>query len=298
MKDARGIMPAALTCWAPDGEYDPDAQEKYISWLLENGAEGVSITGSTGEMLAVDNDEQMAIIDHAVRFIDGQAPVLASVGKYGTKETIKLAKAAEKSGADEIMVILPYYYTPYKEAAIRHLRAVHDAVDVPILLYNNPNFAGYELSAQQVSDLFDEGVINSVKAAHGDPSRVGDLRALSDGITIYYGHDYSPLGGFAAGADGWLSGMPAAFPKQCRELQTAIRDEKDLDKGRELWKKFRPFMEWFTDPGSFGNAHWLEVFHHVVNYQGINTGHARMPLTELSDDAKKQVEPLIDILLS
>ncbi|MFD4422177.1 dihydrodipicolinate synthase family protein [Agromyces sp. NPDC058484] len=295
---ARGITPASLTAWDGNEQYDPAAQERYITWLLENGADSISVAGSTGEMLAMDNDEQIAIIDHVTRFVAGQVPVLASVGKYGTAETLKLAHAAKASGADQLMVILPYYYTPSKEAAIRHIRRIHDEVGLPICLYNNPNFAGYELSPRQAAELFDDGVVVSIKAAHGDPARVADLRALSEGITIFYGHDYSPLGGYAAGADGWLSGLPAAFPKQCRELQTAVRDEKDLDKGRELWKKFVPFMEYFMDPARAQDAHWLEIFKYAVKYQGIDTGSARSPLAELSDAQKAKVEPLIDTLVA
>lgn len=298
MKSARGIVPAALTAWDKNEQYDKAAQERYITWLLENGAEGISVCGSTGEMLAMDNEEQAAIIDHVTRFVGGKVPVLASTGKYGTKETLKLSHAAKKSGADQLMIILPYYYTPYKEAAIRHIRKIHQEVGLPICLYNNPHFAGYELSPRQAAALHEEGVVVSIKSAHGDPARVGDLRALSDGITIFYGHDYSPVGGFAAGADGWLSGLPAAFPKQCRELQTAIRDEKNIEKGRKLWKKFVPFMEYFMDPARAAEAHWLEIFKYAVKYQGVDTGSARSPLTELSAAHKKKVEPLIDILVS
>ncbi|WP_336331446.1 dihydrodipicolinate synthase family protein [Pseudomonas putida] len=298
MKSAvRGIIPAILTVWGSDEQYDRKKQEAYVTWLLDNGANAISIAGSTGEMLAMSTVEQAEIIDHVTRFIGGQVPVLASVGKYSTLETLELAHAAKASGVDELMVILPYYYKPYKEAAIRHVRTVHQEVGLPICLYNNPNFAGYELSPREVANLYEEGTIASVKAAHGDANRLADLRAMCD-MTIYYGHDLSPLPGYAAGADGWLSGILSAFPKQCRALQDALRDEKDLDKGRAIWKKFAPFIEFYSDPAVNAHIHWLEIFKHAVRYQGVDVGVPRRPLVELPHSYQERLNPLIDILIS
>lgn len=297
MGKGRGITPAMFTVWGEDEMYDRARSERYVTWLLENGAEALSVTGSTGEMTAMFPEEQEAVIDHVTRFVDGQVPVLASTGKYSTVETLRLSHAAKKSGVDGVMVILPYYYKPYKEAVKRHLRTVHEETGLPITLYNNPHFAGYEMTAREAAELFDEGVIDSIKAAHGDANRISDLRALSSDITIYYGHDYSGLAAFAAGADGWLSGFPATFPKQCRELQDAVRDEKDLDKGRAVWAKFAPFVELFMDPEVNATVHWLEILKFAVQYQGVDVGIPRRPVGELSEEYKRKFEPVLDILL-
>lgn len=298
MTVARGIIPATLTAWDNDEQYSPKLQERYLAWLIDSGAEAISVTGSTGEMTAMQASEQVAIIDHVTRFIAGQVPVVASVGKYSTRETIQIAQAAKASGVDQIMVILPYYYKPYKKAAMDHIRRVRNEVGLPICLYNNPHFAGYELSPQEAAELFEEGVIASIKSAHGDSARVADLRAITEGLQIFYGHDYAPLGGYAAGADGWLAGLPAAFPRQCRDLQTAIRDEKDLDKGRAQWKKFMPFIEYYNESPGFSDAHWIEIYKYALAYQGIDVGIARSPLAELNESHKKRVAPLFDALLN
>ncbi|CAH2603608.1 Dihydrodipicolinate synthase [Rhodovastum atsumiense] len=297
MKTVRGICPAMLTVWGKDEAFNPKGQEAYIRWLLDNGVEALAVAGSTGEMTAMMNEEQEAVIDHAVRFVAGQVPVLASVGKYSTVETLRLARSAAKSGADGLMVILPYYYKPYKEAAIRHLKTIRKEVGLPICLYNNPHFAGYEMTPRDIVSLYQDDVVFSVKAAHGDANRVADLRTLSD-ITIFYGHDYAPLAAYASGADGWLSGLPAAFPKQCRAMQDAVRDEKNLDKGRALWKKFQPFIEFFMDPAVNAEMHWLEMLKHCVAYQGVDVGRPRSPLVALPEPFKARLNPLIDTLVS
>ena len=285
-----------MTAWGKDEMYDKKASEKYVTWMLDNGAEAISVCGSTGEMTAMFMDEQEQIIDHVVKFVSGQVPVAAGTGKYTTLETLRLSQSAKNSGASELLIILPYYYKPYKEAAVRHYRDIYNAVKLPIILYNNPHFSNYEMTAAQAKAMYDEGIIHSIKSAHGDADHICNLKAVTD-MTVLYGHDYSALAGFAAGADGWLSGFPATFPKQCRQLQDAVRDEKDLDKGRAIWNKFIPFVEIFMAPETNAQVHWLEMLKYCLLYQGIDIGFARRPLKELDEDMKKKLNPALEILL-
>lgn len=296
MTVVRGIVPAMFTTWDSSDEYDQSRSEKYVDWLLESGVDGIAVTGSTGEMTAMSLEDQKKVIQHVTRYVSGQVPVLASVGKYSTHETLELAHAAKAAGADALMVLLPYYYKPYKEAALRHLKIVHDEVGLPISLYNNPHFAGYEFTPREVAEMYADGIVDSIKAAQGDSNRIADLKAICD-ITTFYGHDYAPLGAFAAGADGWLSGFPAAFAKQCRELMVAVRDEQDLEKGRQIWKKWVPFVEFFMDPAVNAEMHWLEVLKFAVEYQGVDVGLPRRPLTSLDKNQKARITPLLDQLL-
>lgn len=291
----KGIFPAMFTVWDEGDNYNPEASETYVDWLIANGVEGLAVTGSTGEMTAMPIDVQKEVIEHVVRYAAGKVPVLASVGKYDTDETLELAATAKDAGADGLMVILPYYYKPYKAAAVRHLKEVSEAIGLPITLYNNPNFSGYELTPREVAALYAEGTISSIKSAHGDASRIADLKALCD-ISTFYGHDYGPFGAFACGADGWLSGFPAAFPKQCRALQDAVRDRKDLAEGSRIWKHFYPIVEMFMDPAVNAEVHWLEMLKFAVEYQGVPVGKPRRPLQQLDPAYQRKMVPLIDEL--
>jgi 4-hydroxy-tetrahydrodipicolinate synthase len=300
MKKAYGVAPPMLTVWKDNDEscYDEKRSERYIKWLLDNGAQSVVACGSNGENTAMTMEEQKRVIEHVVKYIAGQVPVLAGTGKYSTLETLELSKHAQAVGADGLMVILPYYFKPYKEAALNHFRTLKKEVNLPIVLYNNPWFAGYELTTDEVKVLADEGVIDAVKAAHGDPSRVSDLKfACGEDFTVFYGHDYAALQGYAAGADGWLSGFPTAFSKQCRELQEAVMVEQDLEKGRKIWKKFIPFINAFMSPEITERAHWLEMFKWCVAEQGIPVGKPRRPLKELDEKVKKLLKKPLEILV-
>jgi 4-hydroxy-tetrahydrodipicolinate synthase len=298
MKKAYGIFPPMLTIWDKDENYDEKASERYIKWLIDSGVQSIVTCGSTSENTAMKTDEQKKVIEHVVKTVAGQMPVYAGTGKYTTLETLELSKHAKAVGADGLLIILPYYFHPYKAAVMDHFRTIKREVGLPILVYNNPWFAGYEMTPQEIKQLYDEGVIEGVKAAHGDANRVSDLRnACGDKLTIFYGHDYAGFQGLVSGANGWLSGFPATFPKQCRELQDAILVDKDLVKAQKIWKKFLPFVNFFMDPNLNAKVHWLEMLKWAVTAQGIPAGIPRRPLKELDSEVKKQMQKPLEILL-
>jgi 4-hydroxy-tetrahydrodipicolinate synthase len=299
VKKVNGIVPPILTVWKDSDEsYDEKRSEGYIDWLLASGSQGVVACGSNGENTAMTMEEQKRVIEHVVKYVGGRVPVYAGTGKYSTLETLELSKHAQAVGADGLMIILPYYFQPYKDAVLDHYRAIKKEVGLPIILYNNPWFAGYELTADEAKVLAEEGVIDAVKAAHGDADRVSEMKlACGENFTVFYGHDYCALQGYAAGADGWLSGFPTAFPKQCRELQEAVMVEKDLEKGRKVWNKFLPFIKAFRSPEVTAHAHWLEMFKWAVTEQGIPVGKPRRPLRELDEKIKAKLKKPLEILV-
>jgi 4-hydroxy-tetrahydrodipicolinate synthase len=299
MKKAYGIMPPMFTVWKDSDEsYDEARSERYIKWLLDSGVQSLAACGSTGENTALFLDEQKRVIEHVVKYVAGQVPVYAGTGKYTTLETLELSKHAQTVGADGLMIICPYYFKPYKEAALNHYRTIKKTVELPTVLYNNPWFAGYEITAAEAKTLAEEGVIEAVKAAHGAASRITDMKyACGDQFTVFYGHDYEAFQAYAAGADGWLSGFPATFPKQCRELQEAVMVEKDLEKGRKIWNKFTPFINVFMNPEINTQVHWLEMLKWAVCEQGVPVGRPRRPLRELDEKAKKLLKKPLEILV-
>jgi dihydrodipicolinate synthase/N-acetylneuraminate lyase len=162
MKKAYGIFPPMLTIWDKDENYDEKASERYIKWMIDSGVQSIVTCGSTSENTAMKTDEQKRVIEHVVKTVAGQVPVYAGTGKYTTLETLELSKHAKAVGADGLLVILPYYFHPYKAAVMDHFRTIKREVGLPILVYNNPWFAGYEMTAQEIKQLYDEGVIEGV----------------------------------------------------------------------------------------------------------------------------------------
>lgn len=291
-----GVMPAAMTFWNADETFNQKETERYLQWLIDKGAQSISITGSTGENISMGMEEQKNIMEVMTRFIDGQVPVYAGTGRYTTAETIDLSLHAKKVGADGILVIMPYYLIPHKRSVMNHFKELRKAVgeDLEICLYNNPRFCGYEMNALEVKQMLNDGSIDAIKAAHGDAERIHSLRYhCGDDLTIFYGHDYAPMEGFFAKADGWLSGMPAVLPKFCRTLFDICTVEKDVDKANEYWMKVMPFIDYFITYNN-NDPHWHEVFKYVLQCQGFDSGLPRRPLGELCAEEKKKIDVLLD----
>lgn len=293
-KQAYGLTPACMTIWNEDQTYNKKGMEQYLGWLLDNGAQSLSICGSTGENIAMNMEEQREIIDHVLGFVAGQVPVVVGTGRYATLHTVDMSKYAQSRGADGVMVILPYYLAPYKEAVMNAFRELRSETDLHIMIYNNPHFAGYEMTVPEIKQLVEEGVIDAIKAAHGDPNRVHELKFhCGDNLKVFYGHDYCAMEGLLAGADGWLSGFPAVLPKQCRRLMDACF-AKDVDAAIAAQNNLQPYIDYFFNDKVNGKPHWQEICKYTLRCQGIDAGRPRRPLGELDDANKKKVEKLLE----
>ncbi len=293
LKKVYGICPATMTIWNEDQTYNKKGMEKYLTWLIDNGAQTISICGSTGENIAMNMEEQREIIAHISGFLGGQIPFVVGTGRYDTINTIKMSLFAQEHGADALLVILPFYLKPHKKAVLQHFRDIRAAVDVGIMVYNNPWFAGYELSVPEITSLVEDGTINSIKSAHGDPNRIHELKYhLGDKLTVFYGHDYAALEGLLVGADGWLSGFPAILPKQCRALQNACF-AKDVDAAIKAQYNLQPFTDYFLYDKVNEVPHWQEICKYTLQAQGLDVGLPRKPLGELDAANKKKIEKLL-----
>ncbi len=294
-KRGKGVMPACMTMWADaDQSYDQKRQEKYIRWLLDNGVHSLSICGSTGENQALNFEEQKEVIEHICKFVAGQVPVYAGTGMYSTLNTIRMSQWAEKCGADGLMILLPFYFNPHKKAVMEHFRAIREAVGINIMIYNNPWFAGYELTVPEIKTLQQDGIIESIKAAHGDPNRCHELRyACGEDFGIYYGHDYCAAEGLLCGANGWLSGFPAILPRQCVGLYNVCLTG-DAKKAMQYHQKhLQPFINYFFYDKKDGIPHWQEICKYTLRAQGLDAGTPRKPLGDLDAENKKKVEKFL-----
>jgi 4-hydroxy-tetrahydrodipicolinate synthase len=287
-KQPRGIIPAMLTVFNSDDSIDIKGHKAFAEWLITNKVHGLAACGSTSEAVALTDEERVEIVKATVDQANGRVPVYAGIIHYSTKLAIALAKKCIDVGAESLMVLLPYYYKPTIDAAMDYIRDLSRAIARPVMVYNNPHFAGYELEPSQIKILADEGVVYSVKAAHGDPMRCNYLKHVcGDKITALYGHDYSPLEAFTVGAEGWLSGLPNLVPGLCVELFDAIDKETNLEKARAVWKRMLPIAYYFMYERPNGAPHWLSVFKDGLAMLGIKVGMPRKPCHPLTDAEKK-----------
>lgn len=289
VKGFRGIIPAMLTIFDENDTVDIEGQKRFAEWLIGKGVHGLSPCGSTGEGAALSDDEKLTVVKATVEAAKGRVPVIGGIIGYSTKLACELAKRYKDVGVNGILCLLPFYYHPNIKDALNHLRAVSKAFGGPINVYNNPWFAGYELTPEQVKILADEGIVNGIKAAHGDPMRCDYIKYINnDSVSVLYGHDYAPFESFCVGADGWLSGLPNVVPDLCVELFNAIDKDHDLEKGRKIWKKMLPIAYYFMYVRRANDdPHWLPMIKNALRMQGVDVGFPRKPATDLTQEDKK-----------
>ena len=209
-----GSYTVAVTPFTDDSSaIDVDRLKAFLDWQLEEGVPGIIMLGTTGEFLSVTPEERRLLIDATVRHIDGRIPVLVGTADASTTKAVAQSVEARDLGADGLMIISPYYYTPTDDEIYRYFEAIVAAQDLPIMLYNNPVTSNVDLSAELVARLAkDFGTIAYIKESSQDIARVRDVIDLAgDAITVYAGERV--VDSFLLGAEGYVNPYGNYIPR-------------------------------------------------------------------------------------
>lgn len=293
----KGVIPPMITVFTDNEIIDEYRTRKHVNFLIENGVHGIAPGGSTGEFVALTVEERKRLIEIVIDEVNGRVPVYAGTAHYSTRLTIELSKFAEKVGAQGVMVIPPYYLNPPKQDVFNHFRALRESIDIPIILYNNVWFAGYEFTPWEIAQLVDEGVLQGVKEAHGDPWKIHTLKYLTgERLMVYYGHDINGLEALLCGADGWLTGMVNLIPAACVRLYELAKQGR-LDEARALWYHLIPLVNFICVNRRDNYPHFVQIFKEGLNILGYDVGKPVRPLTSLGEAEKIQLQHILDELI-
>lgn len=288
MEPIAGIFPAAMTMFDREGKLDEPGCRRHLNFLLRNGVHGLVIAGSSGEFIALDDEERRRVLAIAADEVRGgpyrHMPLYAGSGYYSTRQTVQLTQYAETLGYDGAIVILPYYQKPPKPAVIQHFRTLRAETRLPIMLYNNPGYAGCaELTPRDVLAMVEEGLVQSVKSTFESVTPVHDLLYLcGDRLRVFYGSFMSALEGLLAGAHGWVSGVLNLLPAQAVQLYQAACIDKDVDAARAAWNVMLPFVHLYTHQ-ELGPANDLAIYRAALEMMGEHGGHSRAPFYPLTE---------------
>ena len=222
----QGSLVAIVTPMHADGALDLEALKKLIDWHVVSGTAAIVIVGTTGESPTVDVDEHALLIKTTVEHAAGRIKVIAGTGANSTKEAISLAAYARSVGADASLSVVPYYNKPTQEGLYQHFRAIAEAVDLPVILYNVPGRTVADMATATTLRLAEVPGIVGIKDATGDIARGSDLirrlRLLEKGSSkrfgIYSGNDDSALALMAMGSDGVISVTANVAPKLMADM--------------------------------------------------------------------------------
>lgn len=275
----KGSMTALVTPFR-DGRVDEDAFRSLVSWQIAEGTQALVPVGTTGESPTLSHAEHHRVVELCIQEAKGQVPVIAGAGSNNTAEAIDLARHAEKSGADAVLVVTPYYNKPTQEGMYLHFKAINDAIGIPIIVYNIPPRSVVDLSVDMMKRLFELKNIAGVKDATGNLARVSQQRfAMGDGFIQLSGEDMTALAFNAAGGVGCISVVANVAPKLCAQMQAATL-AGDYAKALEIQDRLVPLHEAiFKEPGVAGAKYGLSLL-------GKIRDEVRMPLLSVTEGTR------------
>ncbi len=278
----KGSIPALVTPFK-DGKVDMDALKKLVDWQIAEGSTALVPVGTTGESPTLSHDEHHAVVEAVVKFAAGRVPVIAGTGSNSTAEAIDLIRHAEGAGADAALVVTPYYNKPTQAGLIAHFAAIHDASNLPIIIYNIPGRSVVDMSPATMGELAKLPRIVGVKDATGDLSRVPKTRITCGKEFVQLsGEDATALGFNAHGGVGCISVTANVAPRLCAEFQEATL-AGDYRKALDYQDRLMPLHDAiFAEPGLVGAKYGLSLL-------GRCTEEVRLPHVGLTEGVKEKI---------
>lgn len=278
----RGVLPALVTPFR-DGAVDENAFVSLVERQIEGGVHGLVPVGTTGETATLSHEEHRRVVELCVQTAKGRVPVIAGAGSNSTAEAIELVHHAKAIGADAALVVTPYYNRPSQEGLYAHYKAINDAVQLPVLVYNVPSRTSVDISNETLYRLAELPNIVGIKDATGDLGRASLQRLMcGEDWVMLSGNDDTALGYMAHGGHGCISVTANVAPEQCATMyndalsgqwQGALTGQDRLIR---LHKAL--FADASPSPTKFALSHL-----------GLCSDETRLPITPCSDGARTEV---------
>ena len=283
MAALQGSLVAIVTPMQEDGALDLDAFRRLLDWHIQEGTDGIVVVGTTGESPTVDWDEHRLLIKTAVDHVAKRVPVIAGTGANATAEAIELSAYAKEAGADYSLSVVPYYNKPTQEGLYRHFKAIAEAVDLPMIVYNVPGRTVADLQNETTLRLAQVPGILGIKDATANIERGSELiRRKPRDFRVFSGDDATGLALMLHGGHGVISVTANVAPRLMHDLcAAAIGGE--VAKAREVNNRLLPLHR-----NLFVEANPIPV-KWAVQQMGLIEGGIRLPLTPLSPSLHETV---------
>ncbi|WP_414462133.1 4-hydroxy-tetrahydrodipicolinate synthase [Hyphomicrobium sp. DY-1] len=285
----RGSITALVTPFR-NGKVDEAAFTRFIEWQISEGTHGLVPVGTTGESPTLDYDEHKRVIELAVGTAKKRVPVIAGTGSNSTDEAVELSLYAEKIGADAVLIVTPYYNKPNQEGLYQHFKAINDAINIPIVIYNIPGRSVVDMSVATMARCYELKNVVGVKDATANLARPSQVRSvLGPDFCQLSGEDATALGFMAHGGAGCISVASNVAPRLCADLQNACM-AGDFKKALAIQDRLTPLHEVMfieTNPAPVKYA---------VSRLGFGTADMRLPMVPLTDASKRAIDQVLSDL--
>jgi 4-hydroxy-tetrahydrodipicolinate synthase len=277
MNKFQGAFVAIVTPFI-DGQVDEQGLVDLIEFHIANGTHGIVPCGTTGESATLNHEEHHRVVELTVKTVNGRVPVMAGSGSNSTSEAIDLTGHAKEAGADGVLMVTPYYNRPSQDGLYFHYKAVAEAVDVPIFLYNVPSRTSINMLPATVARCAEIDNVVGIKEATGDLNQVSELvRLCPDDFTVLSGDDFTSMPTVLVGGKGLISVTSNVAPKDMAAMIEAAL-AGDLAQANSLHYKLFPLMQaMFYDSNPVPAKKSLELM------GKIKSGLPRLPLAPMNE---------------
>ncbi len=284
MERFHGALTALVTPFR-DGEVDEKGLVDLIEYQIASGIHGIVPCGTTGESATLGFDEHKRVVELTVKTVAGRVPVVAGTGANNTLEAIEFTESAKESGADAVLSVAPYYNKPNQEGIYQHFKAVCDAVDIPMFLYNVPGRTVVNIAPETVARLAEFDNIIGIKEACGSLEQISDvIRMCPSDFIVLSGDDFTAMPTIFTGGQGVISVVSNVEPRGMADLMEAAL-AGDLKKANSLHYLLFPLMKTtFSAPSPAPAKKALEIM------GKIEDGSARLPIPPIDEGALGQLK--------
>jgi 4-hydroxy-tetrahydrodipicolinate synthase len=281
------VLTAIVTPFKGDGSVDLDSFRALARHLVDNGSDGLVVTGTTGESPTLTDDERFELYAAALDEVGDRASVVAGTGTYDTRHSIHLTEKADALGVDGVLIVTPYYSKPPQRGIVEHFRAIASATDRPIVVYNIPGRVVVNIEPETIAQLGEIENVQAVKQANPDLEQA--RRIVELGLDLYAGDDDLILPFLELGGVGGVCVHTHVVGPQVKEL-VGLWKSGDHEAARALDRKLAPSIELLrvaTNPIAIKAA---------LNLLGHEVGGHRLPLVAATDEEREQVRDCLERL--
>lgn len=289
MQKIKGAFPVLITPMDEFQEIDWKGVKQNVNYFIEQKVAGIIINGSTGEFVSLSKEERFNMVETVLKEVDGRIPVIVGTAAETTKETIEYTKHAEAHGADCALIINSYYCKPKEEEIYFHFKEISNAVNIPIMLYNNPFTSGVDMSTELMLRIGKECEnVTHIKESSGDVRKARDLVRQGKGaFQVFCGSEDLVMESYLVGASGWVSVAGNIVPGLVTKMYEHFQNG-ELEKAWEINDAILPLCEFLE-----GSGKYVQIVKRSMELNGQVGGSSRYPRLGLTEEEDQKLQTIL-----
>ncbi|MFB6081511.1 MAG: dihydrodipicolinate synthase family protein [Halanaeroarchaeum sp.] len=281
--DLHGVVPPTVTAFEDDGTLDVETTADHARFVVDRGAHAVFPLGTNGEFALLSAGERDRVVEAVVAEVGDEVPVIAGVGEAGTRNTLDRVRAAERAGADGVVVVTPFYYPLDDRAAVEHYRTVAEETTLPVYVYHIPSKTGNALSLSAMCDIAAIDGVAGLKDSSKDVPWLGQAIAANPQLTVLAGSDSLLAPGLDLGCSGMVSAVANAVPELVVDLYEAY-DAGDRERATDLQETV------YEVRSALKEGPYMAGVKEALSLRGFEAGPLRSPLRRMDDEQADALE--------